>query len=171
MYPPFPSLPSHPPLVERVAICLPQQVAGGLNQGGVAPGRLGAARDEAAVPQAVGWVPCSSWDELGWVPGGLQHAGSMAGRLPLKESKEAKGKDADPIMNLEDTDFWTDAIKPNGNFYITDESINYVFNPYEIAPYYMGQTEVTIPFARIRNILKPNSIVQYLVDKQLNSNK
>lgn len=67
--------------------------------------------------------------------------------------------------------FGLDAIKPNGNFYITDESINYVFNPYEIAPYYMGQTEVTIPFARIRNILKPNSIVQYLVDKQLNSNK
>jgi hypothetical protein len=89
----------------------------------------------------------------------------------IEESKEAKGKDADPIMNMEDTDFWTEAIKPNGNFYITDESINYVFNPYEIAPYYMGQTEVTIPFDRIRNILKPNSIVQYLVSKQVNSNK
>jgi len=84
----------------------------------------------------------------------------------IEESKEAKGKDADPIMSLEDTDFWTEAIKPNGNFYITDESINYVFNPYEIAPYYMGQTEVTIPFDRIRNILKPNSIIQYLIDKQ-----
>lgn len=84
----------------------------------------------------------------------------------IEESKEAKGKDADPIMSLEDTDFWTEAIKPNGNFYITDESINYVFNPYEIAPYYMGQTEVTIPFGRIRNILKPNSIIQYLIDKQ-----
>ncbi len=84
----------------------------------------------------------------------------------IEESKEAKGKDADPIMSLEDTDFWTEAIKPNGNFYITDESINYVFNPYEIAPYYMGQTEVTIPFARLRNILKPNGIIQYLIDKQ-----
>src|ERR1035437_1089458 len=84
----------------------------------------------------------------------------------IEESKEAKGKDDDPIMSLEDTDFWTEAIKPNGNFYITDESINYVFNPYEIAPYYMGQTEVTIPFARLRNILKPNGIIQYLIDKQ-----
>ena len=63
-------------------------------------------------------------------------------------------------------DYWTDSIKPNGNFYITDESINYVFNPYEIAPYYMGQTEVTIPFSRIKDLLKPNSIIGYLVEKQ-----
>jgi hypothetical protein len=67
---------------------------------------------------------------------------------------------------LEDTDYWTDSIKPNGNFYITDESINYVFNPYEIAPYYMGQTEVSLPFSMIKGLLKPNSIIAYLVEKQ-----
>jgi len=61
-----------------------------------------------------------------------------------------------------------DAIKPNENFYITDESINYVFNPYEIAPYYMGQTEVVIPFYRLKDILKPNSIISYLTDKEAN---
>lgn len=87
-------------------------------------------------------------------------------KLIIEESRNEKGKDADPILNLEDTDFWVEAIKPNGNFYITDESINYVFNPYEIAPYYMGQTEVTIPFQRLKSILKPNSIIQYLVDKK-----
>jgi len=85
----------------------------------------------------------------------------------VEESKEVKeAKDTEPILSLEDTDFWADSIKPNGNFYITDESINYVFNPYEIAPYYIGQTEVTIPFNRLKNILKPNSIIAYLVDKQ-----
>ena len=85
----------------------------------------------------------------------------------VEESKENKdSKDAEPILSLEDTDFWTDSIKPNGNFYITDESINYVFNPYEIAPYYMGQTEVTIPFSRLKSLLKPNSIIAYLVEKQ-----
>lgn len=56
-----PSLPCHPPLVERVSERLPQQGACGLYEGGVAPGRLGAARDEAAVPQTVGWVPCDRW--------------------------------------------------------------------------------------------------------------
>jgi hypothetical protein len=85
----------------------------------------------------------------------------------VEESKEVKeSKDTEPILSLEDTDFWADSIKPNGNFYITDEGINYVFNPYEIAPYYIGQTEVTIPFNRLKNILKPNSIIGYLVEKQ-----
>jgi hypothetical protein len=85
----------------------------------------------------------------------------------VEESKESKEtKETEPILSLEDTDFWADSIKPNGNFYITDESINYVFNPYEIAPYYMGQTEVTIPFNRLKNILKPTCIIAYLVEKQ-----
>lgn len=85
----------------------------------------------------------------------------------VEESQESKdSKDAEPILSLEDTDYWTDSIKPNGNFYITDEGINYVFNPYEIAPYYMGQTEVTLPFNRLKDILKPKSIIAYLVEKQ-----
>jgi len=85
----------------------------------------------------------------------------------IVESKESKDpKDSEPIISLEDTDFWTDSIKPNGNFYITDEGINYVFNPYEIAPYYMGQTEVTLHYNLIKDLLKPNSIVTYLVEKQ-----
>ena len=62
-----PSRPCHPPLVERVAVRLPQQVARGLDEGGVAPGRLGAARDEAAVPQTVGWISCGWWGmRAGW---------------------------------------------------------------------------------------------------------
>jgi dTDP-4-dehydrorhamnose 3,5-epimerase-like enzyme len=85
----------------------------------------------------------------------------------VEESKENKdSKDTEPILSLEDTDFWIDSIKPNGNFYITDEGINYVFNPYEIAPYYMGQTEVSLPFNRLKDLLKPKTIITYLVDKQ-----
>ncbi len=84
----------------------------------------------------------------------------------VEESKENAEKDSEPITDLEETDFWTDSIKSNGNFYITDEGINYVFNPYEIAPYYMGQTEVTLPFDRLTSLLKPNSIIAYLVEKQ-----
>lgn len=85
----------------------------------------------------------------------------------IEESREYKEeKNSEPILNLEDTDFWTDSIKPNGNFYITDESINYVFNPYEIAPFYLGQTEVRIPFDRLTGLLKPNSPIAYLVEKK-----
>lgn len=84
----------------------------------------------------------------------------------VEESKETYEAGTPPIRNLEDTDFWTDSIKPNGNFYITDESINYVFNPYEIAPYYIGQTEVSLAFDRIKKFLKPNNPIAYLVEKQ-----
>ena len=70
------------------------------------------------------------------------------------------------IISLDDTDYWVDAIKPNNNFYITDESLNYVFNPYEIAPYYMGITEVIIPFDRIKEMLKKPSIIDYLIYKE-----
>lgn len=78
--------------------------------------------------------------------------------------QSTEDKDIKPILNLESTDYWIEAIKPNGNFYITDESINYVFNPYEIAPYYMGQTEVVIPFIRLSGLLKPNSVISEIVN-------
>ncbi len=74
-------------------------------------------------------------------------------------------KNSEPISSIDDTDFWTDSIKPNTNFYITDESINYVFNPYEIGPYYLGQTEISIPFDRLKAILKPENPISYLTNK------
>lgn len=82
----------------------------------------------------------------------------------IEQSKE--DPELQPIISLEDTDFWVDAIKPNGNFYITDESINYVYNPYEIAPYYMGQTEVVLPFTRLKGLLKTDNIISYLYEKK-----
>jgi len=82
----------------------------------------------------------------------------------IEQSNEDKG--IKPIKNLEKTDFWIDAIKPNGNFYITDESLNYLFNPYEIGPYYLGITEVQIPYERMKNILKPNATINYLIKKE-----
>ena len=87
--------------------------------------------------------------------------------LIVEESKVTTEAGTPQIDNLDDTDFWTDSIKPNSNFYITDESINYVFNPYEIAPYYIGQTEVTLTFERIKDLLKPNSPIAYLVEKKI----
>jgi hypothetical protein len=81
--------------------------------------------------------------------------------IEIKDAESAK-----PIMSFEGTDFWTDSIKANGNFYLTEDGIIYVFNPFEIAPIYMGQTEVTIPFSRLSGLLKPNSPIAYLVDKQ-----
>ena len=71
------------------------------------------------------------------------------------------------INSIEDLNniYWTEYIKPNGNFYITDDAINYVFNQYEIAPYAYGHTEVSIPFAKIKDILKENTPIECLLQK------
>jgi len=68
------------------------------------------------------------------------------------------------IDSFENTEYVLDAIKPNGNFYINDEAICYVFNPYEIAPVnYIGETEVVLPYKLIRHLMKDESPVSYLI--------
>jgi hypothetical protein len=85
----------------------------------------------------------------------------------IKQRIVEESDDINTLYELDESVFWTDSIKPNGNFYITDESINYVFNPYEIAPYAYGDTEVSLPFSYIKKLLKPNSVIDYLVNKQV----
>lgn len=58
---------------------------------------------------------------------------------------------------------YPDTIMPNGNFYISDEGITYLYNVYEIAPYYVTQTEVFLPYSRLKGILRKDSPINYLV--------
>ncbi len=71
------------------------------------------------------------------------------------------------IVNLNETDYYDTEIQPNGNFYINEAGICYVFNPYEIAPYYMGETEVFLPFELLQHLLLPNNPLQNLVRKSM----
>lgn len=61
--------------------------------------------------------------------------------------------------NLALSDFFTDQIAPNGNFSITDEGICYLFNPYDIAPYAMGETRLLIGKESLRPILRDETPV------------
>ena len=74
--------------------------------------------------------------------------------------------DSKKISTLEETDYWINDIKPNSNFYISEDGLNYVFNPYEIAPYYMGTTEVNIPFEKLVLLLKQKTLIDYLIFKK-----
>ncbi|MDR2854312.1 MAG: DUF3298 and DUF4163 domain-containing protein [Prevotellaceae bacterium] len=69
------------------------------------------------------------------------------------------------LKDLEQSPYWTDSIKPNSNFYISDVGITYVFNPFEIAPYYVGKTEVTLFYADIVPLLKQGNPIAYLVNE------
>ncbi len=51
-------------------------------------------------------------------------------------------------------------IKPNNNFYLNEEGITYVFNPYEIAAYFVGISEVFIPYGDIYFILADESPIK-----------
>lgn len=49
------------------------------------------------------------------------------------------------------------------NFLITPLGLKFLYNEYEIKPYAAGQTELNIPYSKIKTILRPNSVVtQYL---------
>jgi hypothetical protein len=54
-------------------------------------------------------------------------------------------------------------IKPNDNFYLNEKGIIYVYNPYEIAAYYIGILEVFIPYEDISVILAPESPVKRIM--------
>lgn len=40
------------------------------------------------------------------------------------------------------------------NFYLTGNGIGFIYNPYEVAPYYVGQIELFVPFKNVSDILK-----------------
>lgn len=51
----------------------------------------------------------------------------------------------------------------NSNFSITPLGLKFLYNQYEIKPYAAGQTVLFIPYAKIRSLLKPNTVItQYL---------
>ena len=58
--------------------------------------------------------------------------------------EKAKALRAEGLLPAED-EFYNDwYIEPNGNFALTDSSIIYTFNPYEIAPYCYGIIDIEI---------------------------
>jgi len=56
-------------------------------------------------------------------------------------------------------------IKPNNNFYLNENGITYVYNPYEIAAYFVGISEVFIPYGDINFILASQSPVKRIASK------
>ena len=45
-------------------------------------------------------------------------------------------------------------IEPNGNFYIDEDGITYVYERYEIGPYVSGLVKVSVPWSELQGILK-----------------
>ena len=51
----------------------------------------------------------------------------------------------------------------NNNFLITPLGLRFLYNQYEIKPYSAGQTVLFIPYAKIKSLLLPHTVVsQYI---------
>ncbi|MGM9735229.1 MAG: DUF3298 domain-containing protein [Candidatus Cryptobacteroides sp.] len=43
-------------------------------------------------------------------------------------------------------------IEPNGNFFVTEQGITYIYGRYEIGPYVIGIVQVTVPWEEIKDL-------------------
>ncbi len=63
------------------------------------------------------------------------------------------------------SDYSISDIRPNGNFYVNDQAICYIYNPYEIAAYYLGDTEISLPYDEIKHLMKEKNPLMHLYKK------
>lgn len=69
------------------------------------------------------------------------------------------------VKELEELGYFiTSPIFPSENFYFEDAEIVFVYNPYEIAPYAMGSTEIKLPISELNFLLKENSPIAKLAN-------
>jgi len=47
-------------------------------------------------------------------------------------------------------------LMPNDNFYFTNKGIGFLYNPYEIAAYALGQINVFIPYTELKQYIRPD---------------
>lgn len=69
----------------------------------------------------------------------------------IKAELDERNKDEDRRITILEPE----AVVPNGNFYLDDKGVVYVYNEYDIAPYSDGLIEVTIPYEKIEALITP----------------
>ncbi|GAB1415053.1 hypothetical protein MASR2M117_04590 [Paludibacter sp.] len=91
-------------------------------------------------------------------------------KLKLKQDLSDKHDQNNYNGYISESDYSFDDVKPNHNFYVNDESICFVFNPYDIAPYYIGETVIEIPYKSIEHLFKTKNPLSYLINNINQSN-
>jgi hypothetical protein len=74
-----------------------------------------------------------------------------------------KNEGLTPTESFADAYFFDkDVFHLNSNFTLTNNGIEFLYNPYEIKPYVAGTTKLVIPYTEIKDLIKPNSIIYRL---------
>ena len=82
---------------------------------------------------------------------------------PILAYKIAEAKGLNNASELENSGYQSvDDIFPNENFTIDDKGITYYFNEYEIAAYYVGITEVFIPYVELKSFITKDNPISLL---------
>jgi len=83
----------------------------------------------------------------------------------IAENKFRTAKGIKPGMTLHDAGyifFKNDTFALNDNFWIGPKGITFFYNPYEIASYAMGTTELLLTYGEIRDLIKPSGLLGYV---------
>lgn len=75
----------------------------------------------------------------------------------LRDNLVAQNDAFESEADLMQSYYQLDKIVPNNNFYITSEGMTWLFNPYDIAAYVYGETEIFVPFAQLQPLLQPSA--------------
>ncbi|MEE1944623.1 DUF3298 domain-containing protein [Pedobacter sp. KR3-3] len=90
----------------------------------------------------------------------LIQPGKMADLLKVAETIFRKDKKLSPTETLEGKFYFNKGIfNLPQNFYVSDKGLVFLYNAYEIDAYAAGRTILTIPFAQLQQIAKPNSLL------------
>lgn len=65
-----------------------------------------------------------------------------------------QNEDVQTEQDLRDLGYELAQLRPNGNFYLDVDGIVWVYNPYDIAPYAVGETVIMLPWADLQPLMK-----------------
>lgn len=88
---------------------------------------------------------------------------SIAALLKAQIMKNGNFASEDELM--ENGYIFHEEIKANGNFFVDEEGIHYIFAPYEIAAYVVGETEVLLPYKDLKPFLRKDSPIAHIYSK------
>jgi hypothetical protein len=76
--------------------------------------------------------------------------------MGLGETEFRSVKGINPNQGLEDAGYWFEKNRfhLNNNFYLNENGITFFFNHYEVGPYSLGSTEITIPANKLVKLMK-----------------
>lgn len=86
--------------------------------------------------------------------------GTMSQLTAAAEKIFRKNEKISVTASLKDNYFFeNNKFSLNQNFTITKNGLKFLYNPYEIKAYVYGTTELVIPFAELKDIARPNSLL------------